>query len=221
MTLVSDESAPNAARLGDAVAARIRGWLEDDGVTLRLGAEVERIARERRRLAVHAEATCSRGALVVMASGVAPRSELARAAGVQLGDDGRGARGRHDAHVARRICSRPATSRSPATRPQDDRCASSTGATRSPRARSRGAPRPARRRSGRDVPGFWSTIGTRTLKHAAWGDGFDDVRFEARAERRLHRAGTEREGRLVGVLAHEADDDYERGRELIAAGAAW
>ena len=26
------------------------------------------------------------------------------------------------------------------------------------------------------VPGFWSTIGERTLKYAAWGDGFDEVR---------------------------------------------
>ena len=26
------------------------------------------------------------------------------------------------------------------------------------------------------MPGFWSTIGERTLKYAAWGDGFDEVR---------------------------------------------
>ena len=28
-----------------------------------------------------------------------------------------------------------------------------------------------------DVPGFWSEIGGRTLKYAAWGDGYDTCRF--------------------------------------------
>ena len=33
------------------------------------------------------------------------------------------------------------------------------------------------------VPGFWSTIGERTLKYAAWGDGFDDsVELESDGE---------------------------------------
>ena len=27
------------------------------------------------------------------------------------------------------------------------------------------------------APGFWSTIGTRSLKHVAWGDGFDEARL--------------------------------------------
>jgi 3-phenylpropionate/trans-cinnamate dioxygenase ferredoxin reductase subunit len=27
------------------------------------------------------------------------------------------------------------------------------------------------------APGFWSTIGERTLKYAAWGDGFDETRL--------------------------------------------
>jgi hypothetical protein len=30
-----------------------------------------------------------------------------------------------------------------------------------------------------------------------------------------------RQGRIVGVLASESDDAYERGRELIAEGASW
>jgi hypothetical protein len=30
-----------------------------------------------------------------------------------------------------------------------------------------------------------------------------------------------REGVVVGVLAHEADEDYERGRSLIAHGTPW
>jgi NADPH-dependent 2,4-dienoyl-CoA reductase/sulfur reductase-like enzyme len=65
-----------------------------------------------------------------------------------------------------------------------------------------------------EVPGFWSTIGDRTLKYAAWGDGFDQARLVD------HGAGAftvwyAQAGVTVGVLTHDADRDYERGRRLI------
>jgi len=68
------------------------------------------------------------------------------------------------------------------------------------------------------APGFWSTIGTRTLKHVAWGDGFDEARLID------HPGGAftvwyGRRGVTVGALTHEADDDYARGRELVEAAA--
>jgi NADPH-dependent 2,4-dienoyl-CoA reductase/sulfur reductase-like enzyme len=69
------------------------------------------------------------------------------------------------------------------------------------------------------VPGFWSTIGEHTLKYAAWGDGHDDARFEQHDDGAF-TVWYSREGTLVGVLTHERDKDYERGRELIGAGAA-
>ncbi len=68
------------------------------------------------------------------------------------------------------------------------------------------------------VPGFWSTIGERTLKYAAWGDGYEQSRFEQRAGGSFV-VWYGRGGRIVGVLTHEADDAYERGSELIAEGA--
>ena len=37
------------------------------------------------------------------------------------------------------------------------------------------------------APGFWSTIGDRTLKHVAWGDGYDEARMVVARRRRLHR----------------------------------
>jgi len=64
------------------------------------------------------------------------------------------------------------------------------------------------------VPGFWSTIGTRTLKYAAWGDGYDEARLSAHSNEAFTVWYT-RGGRTVGVLTHECDADYERGRELI------
>ena len=65
------------------------------------------------------------------------------------------------------------------------------------------------------VPGFWSTIGEHTLKHAAWGDGHEQARM-------VERTGgftlwyTDAQDRVVGVLTYNADEDYERGRELVA-----
>jgi NADPH-dependent 2,4-dienoyl-CoA reductase/sulfur reductase-like enzyme len=65
-----------------------------------------------------------------------------------------------------------------------------------------------------EVPGFWSAIGGRTIKYAAWGDGFD------RASLVHHGGGAftvwySQDGVAVGGLTHDADHDYERGRRLI------
>ena len=69
------------------------------------------------------------------------------------------------------------------------------------------------------VPGFWSTIGRRTLKQAAWGDGWDEVVVDSDADGFTAWYG--REGRTVGVLTHARDADYERGAGLVRQGAGW
>jgi 3-phenylpropionate/trans-cinnamate dioxygenase ferredoxin reductase subunit len=71
------------------------------------------------------------------------------------------------------------------------------------------------------VPGFWSTIGAHTLKYAGWGDGYDAVSLARAARGDGFAVWYGREGTLVGVLVHEDDDSYFRGRELIAQGAPW
>ena len=68
-----------------------------------------------------------------------------------------------------------------------------------------------------DVPGFWSQIGDHTIKYAAWGDGYDS------ADLVEHAGGGftvwyARDGKAVGVLTVNADDDYERGRSAHRAG---
>jgi 3-phenylpropionate/trans-cinnamate dioxygenase ferredoxin reductase subunit len=67
------------------------------------------------------------------------------------------------------------------------------------------------------VPGFWSAIGDRTLKYAARGDGYDRARLDEH-DGEAFTVWYERDGAAAGVLTHEADRDYERGRELIGAG---
>jgi len=84
VSLISDEPAPNARRLGDEAAEIIGGWLLGDGVELHLAAEVERIERSNGTLAVHAGELRVSAEVVVMAAGVAPRSELASCAGIEL-----------------------------------------------------------------------------------------------------------------------------------------
>ncbi len=68
------------------------------------------------------------------------------------------------------------------------------------------------------APGFWSTIGERTLKYVAWGDGHDEVRLD-RGDDGSFTAWYGRDGAVVGVLTHGRDGDYERGRELVESGA--
>jgi 3-phenylpropionate/trans-cinnamate dioxygenase ferredoxin reductase subunit len=70
------------------------------------------------------------------------------------------------------------------------------------------------------APGFWSTLGERTVKYAGWGDDWDEVRFEP-GEGASFTAWYGRGGEIVGVLAHEHDEDYEEGKRLIEARAPW
>jgi NADPH-dependent 2,4-dienoyl-CoA reductase/sulfur reductase-like enzyme len=217
VSLLSDEPAPNLRRLGEEAAAVIASWLTDDGVELQLGREVEAIERSDGVLTVVAGDARVDVEVVVMAAGVAPRSELALLAGIEL----------HDGAI-------------PVDGSMRSRCDGVLGAGDVCMAENAAAGRPLRVEHWGDalkqgeiagraaageqvrwdaVPGFWSTIGTRTLKYGAWGDGYDDARLTRHGDGFTVRYG--KNGKLVGVLAHEADEDYERGTELIGEGARW
>ncbi|XAY05056.1 Rhodocoxin reductase [Paraconexibacter sp. AEG42_29] len=215
--LISDEPLPQARRLGDDVGRRLRDWLEADDVTLALGAAVERVTRAAGELAVHTAAGSARADLIVMAAGAAPRTELARSAGLPL----------HGGAVPADAGMRTAA---PGVLAAGDVCrAQHAIAGRSLHVEHWGSAIAQGDVAGRTaagaeaewdvVPGFWSTIGERTLKYAAWGDGHDDVAQTYGADGAFtvrYRAG----GRLVGVLTHGHDEDYAAGRDEIAAGAA-
>ena len=196
-TLGARETAPSAAagrqRRSAAGVADRRRRASTCG-TGRDGA-VRAAARARARAA-----TGARTPTVVMAAGVAPRVELAAAAGLEL-DDGAVAVDARDAHGDSRRLRRGRRRR----RGQHRRRPAAARRALGRRARAgrgrRAARSPARRRSGARLPGFWSTVGDRTLKHAAWGDGWDAA--EAGGRRRPVRlvAGTGAAAEIVGVLA--------------------
>ncbi len=219
VTLISDELAPNVRRLGPEAGEELRRWLADDGVSLRLGTAVEEVRGDGAALEVIAGDAHVRASVIVMAMGVAPRSDLLRGSPAALSDDGAVAvddamrSALPDLLAAGDVCR------------ADNACAGrplrvehwGDALTQGELAGATAAGAVARWDS---VPGFWSTIGQRTLKYAAWGDGYDEVAFERRPGGGF-TTHYGRDGVLVGVLAHQADDCYEQGSERIAAGAPW
>jgi len=219
--LGSDENAPLGARLGAAVGERIAAWLHEEGVGLRLGNVVQAIepAADSGEPAVVrlGDEPAMRADVVLMGAGAKPRVDLARAADLQFDPEGiavvadAGMRTSADAiYVAGDIAHahHPLAGRSLRVEHWGDALAQGEVA--------------GRRLAGESaewdgVPGFWSTIGDRTLKHAAWGDGHDDVQIEEHAGDAF-TAWYRREGVLVGVLTHDCDEDYDAGSERIARG---
>jgi NADPH-dependent 2,4-dienoyl-CoA reductase/sulfur reductase-like enzyme len=222
VTLIGQERRPQQKRLGERAGERIAGWLAELGVELIAGAEV-RAVRDGRTVEL-ADGRRIEAASVVLGMGVRPRAELAQAAGLSLHegavvvDGSMRAAGASDAGDAQ--CTVLAAG--------DVAYAYNALAGRHLRVEHwgdalgqgevAGSVLAGKAAAWDSVPGFWSTIGEHTLKYAAWGDGHDDARFEQHEEGAF-TVWYSRGGALVGVLTHERDEDYERGRELIGAGA--
>jgi 3-phenylpropionate/trans-cinnamate dioxygenase ferredoxin reductase subunit len=213
--MIGQEALPQEARLGADAGRRIAGWLGELGVELIAQAEVS---------AVHDAQTVELadgrridGSCIVLGMGARPRGELAEAAGLQMRDG---------AVVVDEALRAPGYD-GVVLAVGDVAHALNTSAGRSLRvehwgdALDHGALAGRRLACGEGewdgVPGFWSTIGERTLKYAAWGDGFEQSRMCEHANGGF-TVWYSRDGVAVGVLTHECDEDYERGRELIGAG---
>lgn len=210
VTMISSEPSPQQARLGDAASARISGWLTAAGVQIIGDAKATEVTAE---AVVLDDGRSIPADLVLAAVGVEPQSELAERAGLAVSD--------HRIEVDEQM--RTADPRVLAA--GDVALARNGGAGRAlpvehwGEAERMGEVAGTVAAGGTDswdnVPGFWSEIGEHTLKYAAWGDGFDDQRLVE------HDGGGftvwySRDGVAVGVLTSEADDDYERGQQLIA-----
>ena len=213
VTLVTLEQRPQQDRLGPEAGERIAGWLRDDGIRLRTGAQVSALAPHR----VEIEgADPAEGDLVLVAAGITPRVDLARAAGLEV-DQGRVV-----------VDARMQSSAAGVWAAGDVALAHNAAAGRRlvvehwgealAMGEVAGAAAAGGDRSWDQAPGFWTDIGGRLLKYVAWGDGYDSHHLVT------HDGGGftvwyAQDGVTVGCLAYEADDDYERGGKLVEAHA--
>lgn len=216
--LLTDEPAPQAQRLGDEAGSRIAGWLEELGVQTRFGDGVASIERtDRGGFAVTSQSGARTEADVLLqAAGISANVELAEAAGLELD------RGGIAVDAAMR------TSAEGIFAVGDIACPDHPVAGRRLRVEHWGEALEHGRVAGStlaggdeewdNAPGFWSQIGSHQLKYVAWGDGYDEARLVDHGEGAFTVwYGTD--GTTVGALTHGADDDYERGRELVESGA--
>jgi 3-phenylpropionate/trans-cinnamate dioxygenase ferredoxin reductase component len=214
VVLISLEHSPQDERLGDEVGDRIEGWLRDYAVELRLGARIEGLERTEAGYTVGLEGADTVDAQTVLfGTGVAPRTRLAEDAGLEF-----------DGGVVTDSSMR--TSAPGIFAVGDIARAYNESAGRHLKVehwgdalehgRIAGAVLAGSEAAWSMAPGFWSTIGDKTLKYWAWGDGWDDQIFEDKGEAFTVWYG--KEGALVGVLSHGTDEDYEEGRGRIERG---
>ena len=216
VTLVTREPGPQHSRLGGDVAGILAGWLRADGVRLVTDVEIESVRDGRTvRLSDGRELT---GDLVLVAAGVDQMQDWINESGLDV-RDGRllvGSSMRtsepHVLAVGDLVMARnDAAGRALTVEHWGDaaRMGEVAGATAA-----------GVEDTWAQAPGFWSDIGGRSLKQAAWGDGHDTIRLVRQPDGSFtawYGAG----GVLVGVLTHGADEDYERGGRLLTEGASF
>jgi NAD(P)H-nitrite reductase large subunit len=214
VTLISLEESPQRERLGSEVGERIEGWLRRYDVDLRLGSSLEGIQRvdDGYELSIENGDTISAGT-VLFGTGIAPRTGLAEKAGLQV-----------EGGVLTDSSMR--TSAPEIFAVGDIARAYNESAGRHLSVEHWGDALEHGRIAGTVIsggeaawsmaPGFWSTVGDKTLKYWAWGDGWDEQIFEDKGEAFTVWYG--KAGTLVGVLSHGTDEDYDRGRGLIEHG---
>ena len=211
VTIVAPEPLPQAARLGEDAGRRLLALVQSAGVRYRGDVEVTLIEEG----GVHlADGDVLRADLVLAATGVKPNSHLAEAAGLHI-EQGRilvgpdMATSAADVYAAGDVALAHNTTAGRHLAVEHWQDALDQGSVA-------GAAAAGVRSQWDGVPGFWSTIGESTVKYHAWGDGYDSHRLVQRDNG--FTVWYESDGALVGVLTCEADDDYEQGESLIAAG---
>jgi 3-phenylpropionate/trans-cinnamate dioxygenase ferredoxin reductase component len=210
VTLVAPEPLPQEKRLGSRAAERLRDMVAAAGARHVGGVAVEEITDAGVRLDNGVTIDCD---LVLAATGVAPQSRIAAEAGLAVRD-------------TRVVVGSDMTTSAPDVYAAGDvalarheiagrhlaiehwQDATDQGAIA-------GACAAGWPTKWVGVPGFWTSIGEATVKYHAWGDGYE------RCELRDHHGGGftvwyESGDAVVGVLAYNADDDYELGEQLIA-----
>jgi NADPH-dependent 2,4-dienoyl-CoA reductase/sulfur reductase-like enzyme len=209
VTLVAPDDAPQVKRLGPEGGERLRALVIASGARYVGGVSVDAVHEGAVQLDNGATIDCD---LVLAATGVRPQSDLAEAAGLDVAGSrivvGADMRTSVDDVFAAgdvALAFNPTARRRIAIEHWQDAVDQGTVA---------GAVAAEAREEWDGVPGFWTTIGDATVKYHAWGDGYDDARMIDHSGG--FTAWYERDGATVGVLTHNADDDYDLGESLIA-----
>ncbi len=214
VTIVSDEERPQQARLGGAVGGLIAGWLADVGVELIGGRQVTSLERHGDALLVGLP---GRDPLVagnvVVAVGARPRLALAVDAGLSDGSTlAVDATMRTAAPAVFAVGDIATAWHSTAAR---CRLRVEHWGDAEAHGRVAGFALAGERAFWTEPPGFWSTIAGETIKHVAWGDGYDDIVVRPSEDGVTVWYG--RDGVVVGVLTHRHDDDNEVASSVLAA----
>ena len=211
VTLVAPQMVPQETRLGAEAGQRLRGLLIEAGVRYVGEVSVEVIHDQAVRLD---NGVTIDSDLILAATGVRPRTELAETAGVETNNS--------------RIVAGPDMQTSvPDIYTAGDVALAHNNAARRALAVEHwqdavdqgaiaGASAAGADAKWDTVPGFWTTIGDTTVKYHAWGDGYQRSRLLERDDG--FTVWYDADGRTVGVLTCHADDDYELGARLIEAG---
>ncbi|MDQ4117685.1 MAG: NAD(P)/FAD-dependent oxidoreductase [Actinomycetota bacterium] len=215
VTVCSLEPAPQSERLGEGASDRLSRWLREEGVTVFGSTEVTGV-EDGRIVHVQGHPPISSD-LVLVAAGVEPRSTLAVAAGLDVQRDRVVVDETMRSSVAAVLAAgdvayarNAAAGRHLVVEHWGDaeEMGSIAGATAAGATARWDTP-----------PGFWTVIGDRVLKYAGWGDGWDRFELIEHDDGGFTVWYSSRDT-IVGVATHDADDDFERGSELVRTGAA-
>jgi 3-phenylpropionate/trans-cinnamate dioxygenase ferredoxin reductase subunit len=211
VTLVAPQRVPQEKRLGAEAGERVRRLITDAGVRYVGGVSVKELADHAVRLDDGVTIRCD---LILAATGVKPRTEIARTAGLDI----------RDSRVV--VGSDMQTSAPDIYAAGDVALAHNTVARRAlavehwqdavDHGAIAGASAAGAKAKWDAVPGFWTIIGDTTLKYHAWGDGYQECQFVDSGDG--FTVWYQTHGTTVGVLTCNADDDYELGGRLIEAG---
>ncbi len=216
-TVVAPEPSPQSSRLGSDAGSHFAALLEQAGVRYSAGAQVESVSDGSVRLDSGVTIDVD---LVVAAVGITPNSKLADDAGITL-DNGRIVvdssmrTSAPDIYAAGDVATafNDTAGRHIATEHWQD--ADDQGAVA-------GTAAAGVRAHWDSVPGFWTTIGDRTVKYAAWGDGYDRTHHSDHGTDGPGESFTiwylDADGITVGALTLDRDDDYEAATSLIEEG---
>jgi NADPH-dependent 2,4-dienoyl-CoA reductase/sulfur reductase-like enzyme len=214
VTMVSAEPKPQQERIGSQAADRVARWLGEAGVDVVGGVAVHSIEHGQR--VVLDDGRAMTADLILMAAGIEPQSRLVADAGGVIAD--------HRVVVDERM-----RSTLPGVYAAGDiALAHNVAAGRrlmvehwgeaEAMGEVAGATAAGADASWDHAPGFWTQIGDQTLKYAGWGDGKDTARFVEHDDSAF-TVWYGLNATVVGVLTHDADDDYDRGRELVERSA--